>query len=171
MRTLLAHGADPNNMDVTGRTPVLHAVDSHDIPCLRLILEAGGNPNPKMPKNLFRSSPLTASGFAGMPGMLKLLLDFDADPNACNPEGLTALHSVARTHNVDCALLLLEYGADLNAMSTNGLTPLTIAIINNNHPVLQLFVDRCFEYLTTTHLKGEYSTTSAFSDTLQVARY
>ena len=137
--TLLSYGADPNNMDITGRTPVLHAVDSHNIPCLRLILEAGGNPNPTMPKGVFRSSPLTASGFAGMPEMPKLLLDFDADPNACNPEGLTALHSVARTHNVECALLLLEYGADLNATSSDGLTPLTIAIIHNNHHVLQLF--------------------------------
>lgn len=151
---LLLYGADPNNMDVTGRTPVLHAVDSHNISCLRLILEAGGHPNPPMPKGIFRSSPLTAAGFAGMPEMLKLLLDFEANPNACNPEGLTALHAVARTKNVDCVLLLLEFGADLNAMSSNGRTPLTTAIIYNNHPVLQLFVDRCHEYVTSMRLNG-----------------
>ncbi|KAK6352273.1 hypothetical protein TWF730_009103 [Orbilia blumenaviensis] len=152
MALLLAHGADPNNMDATGRTAVLHAVDSHSIPCLRLILEGGGNPNPKMPKGIFRSSPLTAAGFAGMPEMLKLLLTFGADPNACNPEGLTALHSVARTQSVECAYLLLEWGADLNALSTNGRTPLTTAIMHNNHAVLKLFVDRGFEYVTTSRL-------------------
>lgn len=146
--------ADPNNKDVTGRTPVLHAVDSHNIPCLRLILEAGGDPDPTMPKGLFRSNPLTAAGFAGMPEMLKLLLEFEADPNACNPEGLTALHSVARTQNIECALLLLDFGADLNAMSRNKRTPLTTAIIYNNHPVLRLFVDRCHEYITSTRLTG-----------------
>ena len=151
---LLKHGATPNNMDITGRTPVLHAVDSHNIPCLRLILEGGGNPNPTMPKGIFRSSPLTAAGFAGMPEMLKLLLDFDANPRACNPEGLTALHSVARTHNVECARLLLEYGADLNATSHNGVTPLTTAIMLNNHPVLKLFVEHCYDYITTARLKG-----------------
>ncbi|KAF3920185.1 Ankyrin-1 [Arthrobotrys entomopaga] len=152
MALLLAHGADPNNMDVTGRTAVLHAVDSHNVPCLTLILEGGGNPNPKMPKGIFRSSPLTAAGFGGMPEMLKVLLKFGADPNACNPEGLTALHSVARTKSVDCALLLLEWGADLNAVSQNGVTPLTTAIMHNNHAVLRLFVDRGFEYVSTSRL-------------------
>ena len=155
MSLLLSFGADPNNMDITGRTPVLHAVDSHNALCLALILEAGGHPNPTMPKGIFRSSPLTAAGFAGMPELLKLLLDFEADPNACNPEGLTALHSVARTQNVDCACLLLEFGADLNAISSNGRTPLTTAIVYNNHPVLQLFVNRCYEYLTTMQLNGK----------------
>lgn len=154
---LLSYGADPNNMDVTGRTTVLHAVDSHCIPCLRLVLEAGGKPNPIMPKGIFRSSPLTAAGFAGMPDMLRLLLDFDANPNACNPEGLTALHSAS---HADCALVLLEFGADLNACSSNGRTPLTGAIIHNNHQVLQLFVDRCYEYSMTTSFQGVYSTSS-----------
>ena len=160
MALLIKYGADPNNMDVTGRTPVLHAVDSHDINSLRVILEAGGGPNPTYPKGMFRSSPLTAAGFAGMPSLLKLLLDFEAFPNACNPEGLTALHSVARTHNTECALLLLEYGADLNATSSNGRTPLTTAIIHNNHPVLQLFVERCYEYMTTARFNGKYTLTS-----------
>lgn len=157
MSLLLGYGADPNNMDITGRTPVLHAVDSHNALCLNLILEAGGNPDPTMPHGIFRSSPLTAAGFSGMPELLKLLLDFEANPNACNPEGMTALHSVARTHNIDCALLLLEFGADLNAKSSNGRTPLTTAIIHNNHPVLQLFIDRCYEYITTMRLHGNYS--------------
>lgn len=158
MAVLLRYGADPNNMDMTGRTPVLHAVDSHNIESLRLILESGGNPNPVYPKGMFRSSPLTAAGFAGMPALLKLLLDFEANPNACNPEGLTALHSVARTHNTECALLLLEYGADLNAMSSHGRTPLTTAIIHNNHPVLQLFTDQCWEYMTVPQFNGKHHT-------------
>lgn len=110
------------------------------------------NPNPKMPKGVFRSSPLTSSGFGGLAGMLRLLLQYGAEPDAINPEGYT--NSIAATHNVDCALILLEWGADLNAVSTNGRTPLTTAIIYNNHPVLKLFVDRCYEYVTTARLKG-----------------
>ncbi len=155
IRLLLAYGADPNTMDLTGRTTVLHAVDSHSIPCLRLILEARGDPNPTMPKGVFRSSPLTAAGFAGIPELLELLLEFGANPNACNPEGLTSLHSVARTQNVDCITVLLRFGADLDAISNNGWTPLTTAIVYNNHQVLQCFVDHCYEYLMAVHFKGK----------------
>ncbi|KAF2261005.1 ankyrin [Lojkania enalia] len=154
MVLLIRQGSDPNNMDITGRTPVLHAVDAHNVDALRLILEAGGNPNPVMPKGVFRSSPLTAAGFAGMPDMLRLLLKFGGDPTACNPEGLTALHSVARTQNVECAVLLLDYGADLNAASKNGGTPLTTAIIHNNHSVLHVFVEQYYEFITAVRLKG-----------------
>jgi hypothetical protein len=156
MTILLQHGADANNMDITGRTPVLHAVDSHDPACLRLILTGGGNPNLRPPKGLFRSSPLTAAGFAGETSLLKLLLDFGAEPNARNPEGLTALHSVARTQNLECALLLLDYGADLHAAANDGDTPLTTAIVHNNHPVLKVIMDRCYDYITTLRFGGAF---------------
>ena len=160
---LLSSGADPNNMDITGRTPVHHAMDSDSIPCLRLILEAGGNPNPTFPKGMFRSSALTAAARLGNWEMIKLLLQFDADPNACNPEGVTSLGNVARFSTAECALLLLEYGADLNAIASNGMTPLTTAIVHNNHPVLRLFVDRCYEFIMTARLNGMHFPCDGFS--------
>lgn len=155
MELLLAHGADPNNMDLTGRTAVLHAVDSHSVQGLRLILDHGGNPNPKYPKDTFRSSPLTAAGFAGKPELLRVLLQKEAEVNVSNPEGLTALHSVAQTTNTECAAMLLESGADLNAMSNNNQTPLTIAIMRNNHAMLQLFMDNYYGFLTHTRFAGK----------------
>ncbi|GAB7365782.1 hypothetical protein MBLNU230_g7117t1 [Neophaeotheca triangularis] len=152
---LTSKGADPNSTDITGRTTVLHAVDSYSIPCLRLVLEAGGNPNPVPSRGTFRSSPLTAAGRSGISAMLKLLLDFDAEPNSRNPEGFTALDSVAQSQNAECALVLLEYGADLNAMSNNGRTPLTTAIMHNNHEVLKIFIEKCYEYIVAAaRLRG-----------------
>lgn len=130
---------------------------------LRLILEAGGNPDPKIPRGVFRSSPLTVAASYRSPEMLKYLLQFDVDPNAYNPEGYTTLYMAAQTSSPDRALVLLEFGADLNAVFKNGLTPLTTAIINNNHGVLQLFVDRCYEYITVARLKGAHESALNYS--------
>ena len=44
-----------------------------------------------------------------------MLLKAGADPKADEPEGQTALMSVARTGNVEAAKLLLKAGADVNA--------------------------------------------------------
>jgi hypothetical protein len=145
MAKLLDAGADANNMDVTGRTPVLHAVDSHNADALKLILDRDGEPNPVYPAGISRSSPLTAAGYAGRVDLLRLLLKKEAKPNAKNPEGFTALHSVAQTHNTDCAILLIKWEADLNAVSNNGQTPLSIAIMRNNHAMLRVFMDSYYE--------------------------
>lgn len=143
MRLLIAHGSPLNTMDVSGRTTVLHAVDSHNDDALRIVLEAGANPNPEVPKGLFRSSPLTAASFGGLVEMIKLLIEFGAKVNDCNPEGRTALQAVASMQNVECADILLTYGADPDYISNNGHSPLTTAITYNNHAVLKIFLKWC----------------------------
>lgn len=143
MRLLTARGSPVNTLDVRGRTTILHAVDSHDDDALRIILEAGANPNPKVPKGLFRSSPLTAASFGGLVGMIKLLVEFGAKVDERNPEGRTALQAVASMHNIECANILLTCGADLDYITKNGHSPFTTAIMCNNHGMLKLFFDRC----------------------------
>ncbi|KAI3339711.1 ankyrin repeat-containing domain protein [Ustulina deusta] len=144
MKLLIAHGSNLNTMDIEGRTTVLHAVDSHVEEALRIILEAGADPNPKMPEGLFRSSPLTSASFGGLAGMVRLLIFYGADIDACNPEGRTALHWVASIQNAECAHILLEHGANIDQVSSNGHTPFTTAIIYNSYTVLKLFVDQYY---------------------------
>lgn len=78
-------------MDVSGRIIVLYVVDSYDDDTLRIVLEAGANPNSEVPKGLFRSSPLTTAGFSGLVEIIKLLIEFGAKVNECNLKGRTAL--------------------------------------------------------------------------------
>ena len=53
-------------------------------------------------------------------------------------------------------MLLLEYGADINVTSQAGQTPLTTVIAYNNHSVLNLLLDRWFEYSECPRLKGPH---------------
>lgn len=74
-------------MDFIGRTTILYVVDSYNDEAVYILLEAGADPNPKVPEGLFRSSPLKAASFSGLAKMVKLLLEFGANIDAYNPEG------------------------------------------------------------------------------------
>ena len=144
---LLAHGANPNATDKNGGTPLYLAAGEGRTGCIRLLLEAGAYTEPKLPPGIGRSTPLICAAM-NAPDLLatKTLLDFKANINACNPEGMTALHQVARCNTANHALLLLEHNADLNLRSKDGKTPLTVAITYNNHDVLQLLLERWFQF-------------------------
>ncbi|KAK1656769.1 ankyrin repeat-containing domain protein [Colletotrichum godetiae] len=90
---LLIGSSNVDSMDRSGRTTVLHAVDSHNHAALEMVLKAGANPNPKIPEGWHRSSPLTSASFGGLTEMVDLLLEHGATINTRNPEGRAALHT------------------------------------------------------------------------------
>jgi ankyrin repeat protein len=141
MKLLIARGSRVDVMDTSGRSILLNAVDSSNNEGLRIILEAGADPNPEVPEGLCRSSPLIAASIGSKLEMIKLLIEFGAEIRATNPEGWTALQAVIKAQNVECANILLTRGADLGYISKNGHSALTTAIIYNSHAVLKLLIN------------------------------
>ena len=121
---------------------VLHAVNSHDNDAFHIILEAGVDSNPKVPKDLFCSNPLIAVSFDGLMGMIKLLIKFGTKINECNSEGQTALQAVASMQNIKCVNILLTCDVNLNYILKNGHSPFITVIMYNNHTVLKLFLNQ-----------------------------
>ena len=155
--TLLQHGAEVNTIDVQHSGVVGHAADRNYVTCVRLLLEAGADPDIAASHGHKVGNPLNvAARNASDPLILKTLLDFGADVDSAGVDGTTALIHAARKHNVNFATLLLEYGANINVVSTAGQTPLTTAVIFNSHNVLQLLLDRWFEYSECPRLKGPH---------------
>jgi ankyrin repeat protein len=154
---LLSYGANPNTMDNKLNTPLTLAASQNHTTCVRLLLEAGADPDPELPAGVKFGTPLNcAARSASDPLLLKTLLDFNADVEASNMDMVTPLLHVARSQTASHAMLLLEYGANINATSRDGLTPLTTSIIYNNYGVLQLLLDRWFEYSECPRLKGPH---------------
>ena len=152
--TLLGHGANPNLIDVQLSGPVSNAASQGHTVCVRLLLEAGADPDPPKPGGVRKGSPLNCAARNTTDVLLlKNLLDFGADVDSSGVDGKTALIHAARTDNASFAMLLLEYGADINAMATGGSTPLTTTITYNSHNVLQLILDRWHEYSSCPRLK------------------
>ncbi len=155
--TLLSFGAEPNIMDKKLNTPLTLASNQGCTLCARLLLEAGALADPVLPSGVKFGSPLNcAARNANDPLLIKTLLDFDADVEACGVDGVTPLLHAARGKPVSFAKLLLDYGANINATAKEERTPLTTAIIYKNHDVLRLLLDRWFEYTECPRLKGPH---------------
>lgn len=155
--TLLSWRADPNNMDSKLNTPLTLAANQNKAICVRLLLEAGAFPDPKLPPGTKFGTPLNcAARNAPDPMVMKTLLDFGANIEATGVDGVTPLLHVARGSSAAHAMLLLEYGANINAESKSMQTPLTAAIQYNNHAVLKLLLERWSDYQQCPRLHGPH---------------
>jgi ankyrin repeat protein len=107
---LLEQGADPNARNDEGATPLMRAADSVD--ATRLLLEYGADANAR--SDQWRTPLIIAAGRAGAAPVIKLLLDYDADPSAEAPGlGGTTSPLIEAAYRGDAAAmrLLLQYGA------------------------------------------------------------
>ena len=177
VQLLLAHGADPNHHRNDGLSVLREAATKHSDACLklllragarpdsqalhiagwlghmnnmRLLLEAGGNPNDGLHgaaqggridivkyllakgaqagvRSKTGDAPLHRAALQGGPKMVALLLQAGADPNAQDNDGDTPLHQACNGDSLEVLEQLLDAGADPNLLNRQGVTPLRYA--------------------------------------------
>jgi ankyrin repeat protein len=154
IKTLLAHGADPNarlvkapprtgrtkerhwGINREGATPFLLAALAGDVRVMRLLVTAGADPRLGTDEN---TTPLMAAASMGrvpdenpvpereVLDAVKLALELGNDVNAANVLGNTALHAAATNRMNTVVQFLVEKGAQVNARNEDGQTPLAVA--------------------------------------------
>jgi ankyrin repeat protein len=72
-------------------------------------------------------TPLHSAAAGSHPGIVKLLLEHGADPNAAQDGGFTPLHSAAQNDDVDSVESLIEAGADPRLANDEGKKPFDLA--------------------------------------------
>jgi uncharacterized protein len=129
--SLLANGSKPNEVDATGKSAIIYAAALGFTPIVQRLLDAG------VPINARYGNDLTvlmwAAGYADGAGVLdaenvvKLLLDHNADINAVDDRGRTALMIAAELDHPTIVDILLKRGADRSITDKQGKTALDLA--------------------------------------------
>ncbi|ULL16270.1 ankyrin repeat domain-containing protein [Paenibacillus sp. H1-7] len=126
---LLACGAEYDLCTAASVGDTIHA---------RSLLEA--KPGLIHEKNAIGKRPLSYAARSGYLTMLKLLLEYGADPNGDEESGKngSALWQAAKGNYLDCAQLLLDHGANPNSDVYASGNPLYIAMSNGHDKMVHL---------------------------------
>lgn len=147
---LLAHGANPNaqltksprlvgfggrRLNNVGATPFWLAAAAADARLMRLLAANGADPQlatkdhttPLMVAAGLGRSVVSMATESDALEAVKAVLELNADVNAANDAGDTALHGAAQADAIRAVQLLIEKGAAVNVQNKRGQTPLNIA--------------------------------------------
>ncbi len=135
----LSNSSD-NDKENTKKTQLLEdaflkAVLENDLKATEKYLKNGINPNKTYDKNGWLALSLASlpniyllpNGALGSPEMVKLLLDYGADPNAIS-KGVLPLACAAGCNSMDIVQMLIDKGADVNGAYENKSTALMSAV-------------------------------------------
>ncbi len=181
-RFLIESGADVNIANAGGMTPLYLATDNRNIEggdypvprpdmdhleYIRILLENGADPNARAGSNTENRTIFTQQWFfepgatafvrAGQSGdtaLLRLLMEFGADPAIPTDFGDTALSAAAGIgwvdgvtfewspeETVEAVQFLLELGLDPNSINGDGRTPLMGGALKGRNEIVRLLVD------------------------------
>ena len=138
LTTALA-GADVNQADADGSTPLHWAVQRDDPALVELLVNAGANVKAA---NRYGIAPLSIAARNGNAVIVERLLQAGADPNTTAADGETVLMTAARTGTVAIVRALVARGAAVNATEKwRGQTALMWAATENNAAAAKALIE------------------------------
>jgi ankyrin repeat protein len=133
---LLDHGADPNVADRAGFTPLHAAAQNGNLDLVVKLLEKGANPDARTAKTpeggrggaaggFFRApageqTPLLLAAKTDHAGIMRALIERNADPKLKAQDGTTLLMAAAGSGHVDAVKYAYEFDQDVKAATTSG---------------------------------------------------
>ncbi|CAM0955508.1 unnamed protein product [Alopecurus aequalis] len=150
VRYLLDHGANPNNVDKIGFTPLHEATKLGLCEVVELLLSGGAYVNPFSSNH---GTPLHLAAKYKQDGAMKILLDHHADAGA-DVKGIhttTPLLAAATTGLTDVLKPLLDAGADPNVPNEYGQLPIILAAYFGTRKDLEILFEATSSRIPAVH--------------------
>jgi ankyrin repeat protein len=139
VQSFIDGGADVNERDELGETPLHVAVVRGYRGIASLLLENGADVNAGDVRGL---TPVHAAAWRGYRDTVDLLITHGADITARDKDGLSPLHTAALAGRKETVALLIDKGAQVNAKSNKSLTPLHAAALTGDRETVALLIDK-----------------------------
>ena len=134
---LMKCGADCNQADKEGTTPLFEALMGGHVDVVDLLIKGGANCNQSKKGG---TTPLFVAAFAGNFGVVDLLIKGGADCNQTDKEGATPFFEASLRGHIVVMDLLIKGGADCNQANNKGISPLFIASLLGNLDVVDVLI-------------------------------
>ncbi|MEW6677407.1 MAG: ankyrin repeat domain-containing protein [Pseudomonadota bacterium] len=126
LESLLQEGINPNGRrDLWGKTALVEAVDRGDVEMVRLLLDAGADPDLKAAGY----TPLGRAAMQGHSRIARMLLEAGADPDLKSNDGNTPLAAAAAMNRVTVIRVLMAHQPDYTLHNLEGRTALSVAAL------------------------------------------
>ena len=139
IKKIIAHGADVNEKNDAGETPLYIAAWTGNLVAAEILIEAGADVNIR---DIYGDTPLMAAADQRNARMIEKLISLGADVTVRNSDGSTPLHYVggADYGDADAAQILIDAGVDVNAINSFGRSALNYALLRGADGVSQVIL-------------------------------
>jgi ankyrin repeat protein len=138
VQKLVSRGANINETDSAGQTPLMHAISKKQTKTAIALVNMGANINLR-DKN--GNTALSHAISDGNRELVVFLLEKGADIKQKDNYGYSCLHMAACYDQLEISKILLKNNVNINEKNSDGDTPLHVALIYRAYDVARLLVD------------------------------